>query len=194
MATSGILNMVNSTLAAMGNIPLDWSVIDGAEKSRPTLLFQLVRMWNDQIKQEKSGNGYLFEKPAAFLQLLPGTSSQVGDNISMTDYIFRVHVVDMQLDAGDGLGMDQNLAVYSYRDLVVQAIAGFQPVNCSTLFIVDEQPDYEHDNVFHYTIDFKGNFTDTKGSDQDPDQTKYIYKAPDTEAEITAEFVTEIEQ
>lgn len=192
MATSNILDMVNSILAKIGNIPYDWSTVQGSEKSRPTYLFQLVRMWNDQIKREMSGGGYTFEKPACFLQLIPSTSEQMLSNLSLTNYTFRFHIVDMQLDAGDDEGMDQNLTVYPYRDLLINYLSGFQPNNCSTLFLTDEQQDYEHTDVYHYTIDLKGAFTDTKGSEQDPDQTTYIFKAPDTVGEIDAEIDTTI--
>src|SRR6185503_7470398 len=164
MATSGLKNAVNAVLTQIANVPFDWSAVLASEKSRPTVVFQKVLMWNDQVNRSKDGTGYTFECPACFLELRSMESDLFGSGVSYSDYIWRFHIVDMQLDAGDEVGMDQNLDVIGFRDAVKQALIGFQPLQCSTFFAVNEEQDYKHTDVYHYILDFKSGFTDTKGS------------------------------
>lgn len=194
MATSCILDAVNSVLAQIGEIPFDWSAVPYAEKSRPANLFQLVRIWNDQVNREAREKnsegvpGYVFEKPACFLEMMPGETSQFLDNVTNTEYTWKLRIVDMELDAGDDVNMDQNLTVFGYRDTVKALMVGFQPANCSTLFFINEWQDYDHSGIYHYIVELKCCFIDTKGSVQDPDQTKVIYKQPPTNLELVTSF------
>lgn len=186
---SGLTDAVNSVISAVGNIPYDWAS-QSIVHSRPNNMFQLVRLWNDQVRREKSGKGYVFEKPACFIELRNMANTSFLENTTMAEYIIRLHIVDMQLDNASG-GMDQNLQIITYRDGTKQAIAGFTPTNCSTLFTVDENQDTEHTDVYHYTLDFKTCFIDTKGSALDPDQSQFIEKDPPTNAELNIQFNTE---
>ena len=188
MATSCILDAVNSILTQIGSIPFEWSAVPGAEKSRPTLLFQLVRMWNNQIKRAEDGLGYSFEKPACFIELRQGETEQLLDNVTITDLTWRLHIVDFELDAGDETNMDQNLTVFAFRDLVVQYMNEFTPTNCSTTFKVAEEQDYDHTELYHYTVDMKCLLTDTKGSWLDPDQVQVEFTGPNTNAEVDLSF------
>jgi len=198
MATSGLKTVAEDVLTAAANIPFDWTQVRDAEKSRPTVLFQSVHMWNDQINREKSGSGYSFEKPACFLQLMQMGNEMFASGVNCANYIFRFHIVDMRLNADgetsqDNTGkyiptLDDNLDVITFRDAAKQALAGYQPPQCSTLFPVDENQDEAHDDVYHYTLDLKALFTDTKGSYLDPDQTTVEYVAPPTDGEINIGF------
>lgn len=188
MATSGLTNVVNVVLTQIANVPFDWSNVQAAEKSRPTVAFQKVLMWNDQVTRALAGTGYSFESPACFLELRSMENTMFGSGVSYAEYIWRFHIVHMELDAGDEVGMDQNLNVISFRDAVKQALAGFQPPQCSTLFTVNEEQDYTHTDVYHYILDMKSGFIDTKGSPLDPDQTTVIFKTPPTNAEIDLGF------
>jgi hypothetical protein len=188
---SCILDAVNSVLAQIGAIPFDWAAVQGAEKSREANLFQLVRVWNNQVAREAAGEGYTFEKPAGFLEMQMPEAQQLLENVTISEVIWRLHLVDVELDAGDDTGMDQNLSVFGYRDQAKQTMVGFQPTNCSTLFFTGETQDYDHTGVYHYILEFKSSFTDTKGSRLDPDQTKEIYTGPPTNAELNIQFNAE---
>lgn len=190
---SGLLSAVNSILGQMGEIPFVWSAVDGAEKSRPTKLFQLVRVWNNQVERGNTGKGYTFEFPACFLEILPEPALQMAENVTVADICWRMHIVDLELDAGDDVNMDQNLNVIHYRDLVKQYMVGFQPAQCSTMFCTNERQDFDHTGVYHYVVDMKSCFRDTKGSIEDPDQTKVIYSTPPTGLELDLAFTTEPE-
>lgn len=173
---SGLLDVVNSVIGAAAGIPYTWDELQLADRSRKDKLFQLVRMWNDQINRSKNGSGYSFEAPACFIEIRDMSNTMLLDGVSLAEYVFRFHIVAEELDAGDDTNMDQNLSVIGYRDAVKQTIVGFQPPQCSTLFTINEEQDYAHDDVYHYILDFKCSFTDTKGSNLDPDQTKVIRK------------------
>lgn len=192
MATSCLLNAINDVLTAIAAIPHDWGA-DSIVHSRPNNLFQLVRMWNNQVAREQHAEseakgGYTFEKPACFLEMIPDQNNQFLDSTTNTDYVWRMHIVDEELDAGNGLDMDQNLEVFTYRDAVRQALVGYQPRNCSTLFAIEEKQDFEHGSVYHLILDLKSCLTDTKGSYLDPDQDEYIYETPPTDAELVIGF------
>lgn len=189
--TSLLKHAITSTLDYMRTIPYTWddSIYgDGKEKPEPTKLLQKVLVWNDQVsrmaeKIQKDG-GYLFACPAAFLELVAEDTTQVLENVTETNYCFRFHLVDMQLNALDEDTLDQNLDVIDYRDTLKTYMVGFQPDYCSTLFAVGEEQDYKHTNIYHYIIEMKCLFRDTKGSILDPDEVKVIYKEPDTNLEL----------
>lgn len=178
---SAIVEALNSLLTAIGDIPYDWGNLSIAQ-SRPTKLFQLVAMWNDQVGREASGEGYTFAKPACFIEMDTTDTQMLLDNTNVLDTVFRFHLIDRQLDAADGT-MDQNLQVFTFRDTLKAAIAGFQPDNCSTLFYTDEKQDYQHTSVYHFTVDAKCCFTDT------PVENGTIWKDPPTDLELIAGFI-----
>lgn len=190
---SGLLLAVNSILGQIGEIPFAWNTVDGAEKSRPTYLFQLVRMWNNQVNRSKDGSGYAFEAPACFVEMLPEQALQMAENVTVTDMCWRLHIVDVELNTVDEDNMDQNLSVIRCRDLVKQYMVGFQPEQCSTMFCENERQDFDHSDMYHYTVDMKCCFRDTKGSIEDPDQTKVIYSTPPTGLELDLSFTTDPE-
>ena len=175
--TSCLADAINSMLTAIGEIPYSWGSA-ATDRSRPTKLFQLVRMWNDQVSRELNGTGYTFEKPACFLEIGNRENEMFLQGVNTANYVWRFHIIDAELDAGDEVNMDQNLTVIHFRDAVKQALCGFQPPNCSTLFPVNEEADYQHTDLYHYILDLKSLFTDTKGSPLDPDQTTVTFYTP----------------
>lgn len=185
---SPITAAITTTLTAIKAIPYSWAAVTGAEKVNPTLLFQKVLMWNDQVKRAKEGKGYLFQSPACFLEYVPENTTQLLENVTLTDVCWKLHIVDMRLNELDETNLDQNLEVLKYRDLVKQYMVGFQPDNCSTLYFKDERQDYEHSDVYHYIVDLKSCFTDDKGGILDPDQVRYVFKEPPTNLELNTEF------
>ena len=191
MATP-LRDAITDTLDMLRSIPYSWpnSVYGSVDKVNPSLLLQKVQTWNDQINRMKNGKGFGFAWPACFLELVSNETTQVLSNVTETDYTFRMHLVDVELDAGDD-NLDQNLTVMEYRDLIKTYMVGFQPSNCSTLFFINDDQDFEHSDVYHYVIDFRGLFVDTKGSILDPDQVKVIYKEPDTDLQLDLTIETE---
>lgn len=174
MATSRILTVINLSIAQLAAIPFDW---DEQQVVRPNFLCQGISMWNNQAKYAEDGKGFPFNTPAVFLELPPQEYQPLASGSGIVDLTLRIHLVDRQLDSGDGL-FDQNLEVYSYRDLIKANMVLFQPMYCSRLFATHEHQDYDHDSLFHYVLDLKCAFVDSKGSEYDPDATTIIFLDP----------------
>lgn len=185
---SCILDAIGSIKTEIAGITWDWSAVPNVEKPKPTKLFQKVLMWNNQVERLKNNTSYLVANPACYLEMRPERTEQLLDNVTLTDVCWRLHIVYMQLDAGDDETLDETLYAYTIRDAVRQAMVGFQPTNCSTMFYTGEEQDYDHDNIYHYVVEFKTCFRDTKGSVLDPDQTRFIYTTPPTNLQLETGF------
>jgi len=152
---SGILSPITDILAKLSSL----NYANNAGQT-PNLY---ARVWNGQVKQLQRGENYPYPLPAAFLEVvLPDDYSQLAEGITECDITFRIHLVDEELDAGDGT-MDQNLVIFALRDAVIKLLTYYQPIACSNLQKVSEQQDYDHTNVYHYIIDFKCSFIDDRG-------------------------------
>jgi len=152
-----------------------------------TAQFNFVAVWNDHVNRLIDGSGYSYNCPAAFVELEPIQVINLSSGITQTDYIIRVHIVHTELDAIDG-ALDQNLNVYDYRDAVKVAMTGLKPTNFGNLMFNQEFQDYEHNNVYHYLVEFKAGFIDTKGSPYDVDSTDWIETTPPTTLTLTGAY------
>ena len=124
--------------------------------------FKFVHIWNNQISQLEEGQMYAFPFPNCFVEI---TSSYLplGLGYSVNDMIITIHIGHEEYDAGGG-NFEQNVNVFTYRDLIVKHLNGFQPTGCTNLMRIGEEQDYVHTNIYHYKILFKGAFVDSVGS------------------------------
>ena len=187
---SSLLSAINAVLAKVGAIPYNWNTNQLISYPFPTQLFQHVAIYNDQLKKEESGEGETYAKPACFIQVAQDNIENLVGGVTSSDIMFKLFIVDRQDDAGDGT-MNQNLSIFAWRDLVKVALQNYVPSwtdgngdTCvlSGLFLVDEQTDDNHDNVYCYTMSLKSCLIDNV-SNYD------LYgsiKEPDTNADITA--------
>lgn len=143
-----------------------------------------IRVWNNQVERLEKDENYSFLMPAAFIEVIsPNSYLPIGEGFSEGDIVFSIHLVAEELDAGDGT-MDQNLTIFILRDKVIGVLNRFQATGCSLMYLISEQQDYDHTNVYHYTLDFKCSFIDSKGSPYDPEATTYITKEPPTDLQV----------
>lgn len=178
MATSLLNNAIQSVLTQLMAIPYTWPPLMPneltADMPLPTKLFQWGEIWNNQVRQWAEGKGFPNSKPCTFVETRLGRSMKMGGGMTLfPDCVFRVHIVDWQIDAGNG-NVGQNTEIFNWRDLVKTNMQQFFPLQCSALTEAGEEQDYEHNDIYHYCIDFKCSFTDLKGGQYDPDQTKII--------------------
>ena len=152
-----------------------------------TAQFNFIAVWNNHVNRLLDGSGYSYFCPAAFVEYEPIANYVMSSGITQTDYTVRIHIVHNELDAADGT-LDQNLNVFDWRDAVKVALTGLKPTNFSNLMYIQEFQDYEHNNIYHYIIEFKGGFIDTKGSPYDADSTDWINSVAPLEADITAGY------
>lgn len=146
---------------------------------------QFVRVWNNQLNYMESQQIEAFPMPSAFVEILnPVDHQQLSVGYTGADLLIRVHVVNTEYDAMDGT-MGQNLNIFDLRDEVIGLLTYYKPTSCGNLMKVAEQQDYEHTNVYHYTIDFTTHFIDTSGAQ---DRTN-ITKEPPTDLVVEAELI-----
>lgn len=163
---SGILAPIKSLLARIGTIKVENQ--DYQTVNMP------VRIWNDHLSEEKKKKLYSYPKPWVFLEIIsPVTYEQMGVGFKNADLGIRVHLIHEFYDAIDGT-MEQDLIVFGLRDQIVGCLSQFEPDGCNELKMVSESMDTDHDQIYHYVLDFVGNYVDSKGSPWDDQQNLFI--------------------
>jgi hypothetical protein len=147
-----------------------------------------ARIWNNQLRIKKE-DIYAIPYPCAFVELVsPINYDRILNGLSEADLIIRIHLAHEFYDAQDGT-FEQDLLIFDLRDKIVTLLSNYQPTACGVMFLNAEQQEYDHDNVYHYIIDFKCGFIDSKGSPYDPGAGVYIDSAPPTALVVTAQKV-----
>ena len=175
-STSQITAAIESLITQIESIPYTWPA--GTDMPAGDHLFQWVAMWNNQVAQWKAGKGFPVQRPCCFIELNMGPAAAMGMGVTLyRDVKIICHIVDWQVDAGDGT-LDQNLQVIVWRDLLKTSLDRFFPRHCGAMTTLSEEQDYAHTGVYHYFITFKTSFSDLKGSVLDTVQTSVILTPP----------------
>lgn len=122
---------------------------------------KFARVWNNQFQYMEDKSIESFPMPCAFIETIQDVS-QAALGITVADVTFRVHIGAVEYDAQDGT-MEQNLSIFALRDEIIALLTYYELTGCSGLQKVAEEQDYAHTNVYHYIVDFKCSFVDTKG-------------------------------
>lgn len=159
---AGILSPIQALLTLLKTIPVPGG--DG-EVITPT-----VRVWNNQVQYMRDPNGAKVESfplPAFFPQITPdAVFEDIGQGYRGADLGIKIHIVHEYVDGGDG-NFEQDLLIFGLRDLVIGYLTDVKLPGCGPLNSIGEGQEFDHDNVYHYTVDFVCNFTDSKGSRYD---------------------------
>jgi hypothetical protein len=129
-------------------------------------LVQFVQLWNNQLESLKAKDTeanimYSFSLPALFVEFLNLETEQLGNGIQLyVNLLIRIHILHRQEDAGDGT-LEQNLAVFDLRDAVQLALQSFRPAGASEFIRQKQEMDYNHNNVYHYIMDYGCTYIDT---------------------------------
>lgn len=146
------------------------------------------RVWNNQVEREKDGETYIYPKPAAFVEIVgPLPFEETGKNLRSARLVWAIHLVHEYYNQ-DGT-FEQDLVIYDLRDQVIAALSQYTPTACTMLVAEQEQADYDHDNVYHYIINFSCTFMDSKASPYDDGRGIYIDKQPPTGVNIVRDYV-----
>ena len=166
-------------MAGIGSV-----VTDLLAKIETLTQFKYVRVFNNQFTQMENGTVESFPMPCSFVEIVaPQSYDQLGVGYTISDLIIRVHIGMVEYDAQDGT-FEQNLNIFALRDSVISLLQYYEPVGCGGLMKVAEQQDYEHTNVYHYTVDFKCAFVDNVGRTD----SSLITKDPPTDLVVNASF------
>lgn len=142
-----------------------------------------VRVWNDQLTAMEQGTQYSFPNLACFVEIDLQKSS-LSSGIVGGDIVLRFHLVHTEYDSMAGT-LEENLTVFQYRDELIDKLMYRELLGCSGLQLINEKPDYNHTDVYHYILEFNCSFIDDAG-----DVNKYkITKEPPTTLEVNATIV-----
>lgn len=145
----------------------------------------LTRIFNNQRERAKKAEGYQYPLPAAFVEVIkPANYNRLGNGVSESDIVFRIHLEHWFTDAQDGT-FDQDLGIFDLRDQVIATLSNYRPTACGNMCLTAEEFDYDHDDIYVYLIDFTTGFTDSKGSAFGIGRPEYINSTPPTTLEVT---------
>ncbi len=122
-----------------------------------------VHKWNNQLQlimQDGGARSEMFTFPAVFIAFKTNEIQQLGEGRQLFYVDFDLHILDWQLDSGDG-NFEQNLTVYDLKDKIFQAIQKYQPgladttVPVGACIRVSEQEDNDHAGVYHFIQSYK---------------------------------------
>lgn len=137
-----------------------------------------VRVWNNQLEQLKAGELEAVPFPSCFIEPIVSQSQHgaIGQGVCGFNILFRVHLLHVNYNTEGSF--EQNLVVFDLRDKVIRTMNRYKPLMCGPIDKISEGLDFEHDNVYHYTIDFNTHFVDLTGSDQDDETGNYTVSVP----------------
>ena len=143
-------------------------------------------MWNNQLERVKAGELTLPRYPCVYLEVLPQQWQTLGMTYLAADVTFRVHLIHQEFDAMDGT-QDQNMNVYDLRKRLMQWFALYKTLGCGRMVPVNEEQDYNHDNLYHYIIDFKAHVIESTIFANTGSSGSFIVKEPPTDLDLTVE-------
>ena len=148
----------------------------------------VVRIWNNQITRIKEGQQELFPMPAFFVELSNVPFENIGQGFRSGDLAFKIHIAHECYDAQDGT-FEQDLPVFDLRDKIIAYLSGERLTGCGPLESTGEAQDYDHDNIYHYIVDFTCNFTDSIASKEDTgNPNAYTNSTPPTKLIINEQI------
>jgi hypothetical protein len=179
---AGIRDAMNDVMTQLATIQVENN--EGAEITSP-----YIRIWNNQLRLNRDGKVEEFPKPAFFLEVIsPAIYEVIGQGYRSADITFRIHIVHEYYnddgDHGNGITFEQDLQVFDIRDAMITLMTYFTPSGCGPLTSVAENQDTDHDNLYHFIVDFVANFTDAKGSRLDTGRNYYVPSIPPTTLDL----------
>lgn len=138
-----------------------------------------ARIWNNQVEQLRAGDdSYIIPDIACFVEIItPVTFDVIGTGYRSADLGVRLHLVHQFYNQESTY--EQDLIIFDLRDKIVEELSQWQPLLCSPLNCISEEQDYDHDNLYHYVLDFVCNFIDSKGSKYDPEKGNFTCDSVD---------------
>lgn len=141
-------------------------------KTKTTDFFKYINVWDSQIddlilnKNGGDSQGYAFSSPAAFIQIETNEAQKL--LMGVTSYPnFRIIIRLYHLKLNDGNKLERNLDIFTIRDHVLSVLKNANISYCSTISLHEETFDYNHGNVYRYTLGFSTNFIDSTGGKQE---------------------------
>ena len=142
-----------------------------------------TRIWNNHLTKLKDGSGYTFQRPACFVEIINDVQFEIaGVGFRNADLGVRLHLIhDFYNEDGT---YEQDLGIFDLRDTIISTLSFYCPTACNNLMCIRESMEYDHDNTYHYILDFECNFMDSKGSPYDPNSGTITESEPDPKLDV----------
>ncbi len=118
-----------------------------------------IRLFNNQFERT-NGEGYdgrkdnLPEYPCVFIQIIPDEMADGSAGWQSVNYIIRLHL-------GVWSEADEDVTFLELKNSIYKNVHRWQPSsNWNQLIRMSEEPNWDHDNVNIYQMDFKVNLAD----------------------------------
>lgn len=145
-----------------------------------------INTWNNQVeklREDSENKSVAFRTPAVFVEILPNEIKTLGNGNQIYDpFDVRLHIVH-RLDKSEN--MDENLVFEDVRQEAFAAFHKWQAPQTSGFFRINEERDYDHDNIYHCMIDFRTCYVDSTLNEP---RNGTVMDAP-IEIDLTVEFV-----
>ncbi len=125
-------------------------------------IFKTIEIWNSQVERARTGKGQDFLTPAVYIEFKVVGDECLSLGFEGIEMDIRFHIVDIEYDAGYS-NYDQNLQIFSYRDLLNKTFVDYAPLFCSPFLQKKEIQSYKHNNMYHYVSIYKTYFVDKSG-------------------------------
>ena len=130
-----------------------------------TPLFKHIRVWNNQLEQERAdpNNQLSYPKPALFIELANTSDIQqmgIGAQI-YNDLRVRFHIIHEHYNeyTNDNI-FDEDVQVFNIAQRLFYAINKYEPSGAVAMVRVNEELDFNHDNLYHFVQEYATNLID----------------------------------
>ncbi|MGI9117010.1 MAG: hypothetical protein ACR2JV_05180 [Gaiellales bacterium] len=130
-----------------------------------TPLFKHVRVWNNQLELERTdpNNQLSYPKPALFIELANtsdiqqmGAGAQIYNELRVRFHIIHEHYNEYT----DGNIFDEDVKVFEIAQRLFYAVSKYEPNGAVAMVRVNEELDFNHDNLYHFVQEYATNLVD----------------------------------
>lgn len=135
-----------------------------------------VDIWNNQVQFMRDRTIEAIPLPALFVEVLFTNGGHDAERMTTRDVQVRLHIVMEKLNTEGTFA--RNTVIYDYRDLVLQYFSkwhvstGNNPYEFTPFQYTGEEPQYDHDNLYEYVLEFSTTFSQVLGNYQDINLTQ----------------------
>lgn len=122
-------------------------------------LFNYVGIWNNQVRSIRADKNDWFSitYPAIFIEPVIESVEQLGYKNQLWNINFKLHVLDDFYNSENG--NEENTRIFDINDKVWEHMEVIKIDMCSHLVGSQQTQEFDHDNLYHYIQEFKGNYT-----------------------------------
>lgn len=135
-----------------------------------------VDIWNNQVQYMRDQTIEAIALPAIFVEVLFTEGAHDGEQMTTRQCQLRLHIVMEKLNTEGTFA--RNLVIYDMRDVVLQWFSKWHetnygyPYDFTPFQYTGESPQYDHDNLYEYVLEFSTMFSEVMGNYQQSQETQ----------------------